>query len=105
LLLLIPLYVFFYFGLYSRKYLFSWTSNLIHIKTGVFGNRTIVLNWEKIQSVKISQSLYQQRKSLADLIINTAGGTIKAPYIPLEAARELQNFALYKVESSGESWQ
>jgi len=104
LLLLLPFYVFLYFWLYSRKLLFSWTSNLVHIKTGVFGNRTVILKWEKIQSVKISQSLYQQRNSLADLIINTAGGTITAPYIPLEAASELQNFALYKVESSGEGW-
>ena len=105
LLIVLPFYVILYFWLYSRKYLFSWTSNLIHIKTGVFGNRIIVLKWEKIQSVKISQSLYQQRKFLADLIINTASGTIKVPYIPLKAARELQNFALYKVESSEEVWQ
>lgn len=69
------------------------------------GKRTVILKWEKIQSVKITQSLFQQCKSLADLIINTAGGTITAPYIPLEDARELQNFALYKVESSGEPWQ
>jgi putative membrane protein len=105
LLLFIPFYVTLYFWLYSRKYLFSWTSNLIHINTGVFGNRTIVLKWEKIQSVKISQSLYQQHKFLADLIINTAVGPIKVPYIPLKAARELQNFALYKVENSEEGWQ
>ncbi|SDN06147.1 Uncharacterized membrane protein YdbT, contains bPH2 (pleckstrin homology) domain [Daejeonella rubra] len=104
LLLLLPFYVFLYFWLYSRKFLFSWTSNLININTGVFGKRTVILKWEKIQSVKISQSLFQQRKSLADLIVHTAGGTITAPYIPLEAARELQNFALYKVESSGEGW-
>jgi putative membrane protein len=104
LLLLMPFYVFLYFWLYSRKFLFSWTSNLIHINTGVFGKRTVILKWEKIQSVKISQSLYQQRKSIADLVIHTAGGTITAPYIPLEAARELQNFALYKVESSRDGW-
>lgn len=105
LLLLMPLYAFLYYWLYSRKFLFSWTSNLIHIQTGVFGNRTVILKWEKVQSVKISQSLYQQRKSLADLVIHTAGGTITAPYIPLDAARELQNIALYKVESGGERWQ
>ncbi|WP_424288599.1 PH domain-containing protein [Daejeonella sp.] len=52
-----------------------------------------------MQSVKISQSPYQQRKFLADLSLHTAGGTITAPYIPLEAARELQNFALFKIES------
>lgn len=105
LLLLIPLYVFLYFWLYRRKFLFSWTSTLVHIKTGVFGQRTVILKWEKIQSVKISQTLYQQRNSLADLVIHTAGGTIIAPYIPLEAARELQNFALYKVESNKANWQ
>lgn len=99
LLILLPLYTFLYFWLYTRKFLISWTSNLIHIQTGVFGNRTVILKWEKIQSVKISQTLYQQRNFLADLIIHTAGGTITVPYIPLEAARELQNFALYKVES------
>ena len=99
LLTLLPLYSFLYFWLYRRKFLFSWTSSFIHIKSGVFGNHTVILKWEKIQSVKISQSLYQQRKFLADLSLHTAGGTITAPYIPLEAARELQNFALYKVES------
>ncbi len=99
LLILLPVYAFLYFELYSRKFLISWTSSLVHIETGVFGNRTIIVQWEKIQSVKISQSLYQQRKLLADLIIHTAGGTVNALYIPLEAARKLQNFALYKVES------
>ena len=99
LLMALPPYAYLYFWLYRRKFLFSWTSNLVHIKTGVFGNQTIILKWENIQSVKISQSLYQQRKFLADLIIHTAGGTITALYIPLEAARELQNFALYKIES------
>jgi len=99
LLMALPPYAFLYFWLYRRKFLFSWTSNLVHIKTGVFGNQTVILKWENIQSVKISQSLYQQRKFLTDLIIHTAGGTITALYIPLEAARELQNFALYKIES------
>lgn len=99
LLALLPLYTFLYFWLYRRKFLFSWTSSVINIKSGVFGNHTVILKWENIQSVKISQSLYQQRKFLADLILHTAGGTVTAPYIPLEAARELQNFALYKVES------
>ncbi|MGB4400133.1 MAG: PH domain-containing protein, partial [Daejeonella sp.] len=85
LLILLPLYAFLYFWLYSRKFLFSWTSNLVHINTGIFGNRTVLLKWDKIQSVKISQSPYQQRKFLADLSLHTAGGTITAPYIPLEA--------------------
>jgi putative membrane protein len=103
-LIALPLYLFFNYGLYRKKFRFSWTNKLIHIQNGVFGDKTILLKWEKIQSVKISQNLYQQRKHLADLVIHTAGGTIIAPYIPLEAARELQDLALYKIEINKTNW-
>jgi putative membrane protein len=103
-LIALPLYLFFNYGLYRKKFRFSWTNKLIHIQNGVFGDKTILLKWEKIQSVKISQNLYQQRKHLADLVIHTAGGTIIAPYITLEAARELQDLALYKIEINKTNW-
>lgn len=104
-LLLIPLYVFLHYYLYTKKFLFSWSGNLIEIQKGVFGKQIVILKWENIQSIKISQSLYQGRKSLANLIIYTAGGTITAPYIPLKVAQELQNFGLFRVENSGNHWQ
>ena len=103
-LIALPLYLFLNYGLYRKKFRFSWTNKLIHIQNGVFGDKTILLKWEKIQSVKISQSLFQQRKHLADLAINTAGGTIIIPYITLEAARDLQNLALYKIEVNQTNW-
>lgn len=104
-LLLIPLYVFLHYYLYTKKFLFSWSDNLIEVQKGVFGKQIVILKWENIQSIKISQSLYQGQKSLANLIIYTAGGTITAPYIPIEAAQELQNFGLFKVENSVNHWQ
>ena len=100
----LPLYLLLNYVLYRKKFLFSWTNELIHIHTGVFGEKTSLLRWEKIQSVKIRQNLFQQSKTLADLVIHTAGGTIIAPYIPLKAARELQNIALYKVETNRINW-
>ncbi|WP_395805878.1 PH domain-containing protein, partial [Daejeonella sp.] len=104
LILALPLYLFINYGMYRKKFLFSWTDELIHIHTGVFGEKTSLLRWEKIQSVKIRQNLFQQSKTLADLVIHTAGGTIIAPYIPIEVARELQNIALYKVETDRNNW-
>lgn len=103
-LLAFPIYLVLNYSLYKKNFLFSWTNQLIHIRTGVFGNKIILLKWEKIQSVKIRQNLFQQGKNLADLVVYTAGGTITAPYIPLESARELQNFALFKVETSQSAW-
>ena len=105
LIFLLPIYVLLYATLYFIKFQFSWNKDIIRINSGVLGRRTVLLKWEKIQSVKISQSLFQQRKNLANLVINTAGGVLTAPYIPLIAAREVQNYALYKVESSKENWQ
>jgi putative membrane protein len=103
-LLILPLYLFMNYGLYRKKFRFSWTDEIIHIHSGIYGEKTTLLRWEKIQSVNIKQNLFQQSKTLANLVIHTAGGTVSAPYIPLEAARELQNIALYKVELNKSSW-
>ena len=104
-LFIIPIYAALYFWLFQRKFRLDYTEEVIHIKTGVFGSRMLILKWDKIQSVKISQSLFQQKKMLADVIIYTAGGTISATYIPIETAREIQNFALFKIESKITSWE
>jgi putative membrane protein len=99
-----PVYFGLYYFSYYKKFLFSWNKDMLNIKTGAFGKEIIVLKWEKIQSVKISQNLFQQRKSLANLTIHTAGGTIIVPFIPLNAAQSLQNIALFKVETSLMKW-
>jgi uncharacterized membrane protein YdbT with pleckstrin-like domain len=103
-LLILPIYLFMNYGLYRKKFRFSWTDEIIHINSGIYGEKTTLLRWEKIQSVNITQNLFQQSKTLANLVIHTAGGTVSAPFIPLEAARELQNIALYKVEVNKSSW-
>lgn len=103
-LILPPIYFGLYFRLFYNKFQLSWNNKLIHVGTGAFGKKTILLKWNNIQSIKISQSLFQQKNNIANLIIHTAGGTIKAPYISLNSAQELQNIALYHVEQSVEPW-
>jgi membrane protein YdbS with pleckstrin-like domain len=41
---------------------------------------------------------------LATLQLQTAGGQVAIPYIPLQTARELCDYALWKIESSEENW-
>ncbi|MEJ7692953.1 PH domain-containing protein [Daejeonella sp.] len=95
----LPLYSYFYYWLYHRKYRFTHEDNIIFIHTGVFGTKKIVLKWNMIQTVNLLQNYYQQTRNLANLVLHTAGGTFVIPFISLEAAREVQNYALFKVET------
>ena len=65
---------------------------------GFFGREELVLKWNMIQSVYLQQSIYQEGHDLATVVLNTAGGQVKIPYLTLAEARAIINYALYKVE-------
>jgi putative membrane protein len=75
-----------------------------YIKKGVLGEERILIEWHKLQSIQIRQSIYQRRKNLASIDIQTAGGNIVVHFIPLAAAKQVVNFALYKTEAVNKSW-
>jgi putative membrane protein len=58
----------------------------------------------KVQSVRIRQSFFQRRRSLASVELYTAGGSVRVPFLPLDLARALQDYVLYRVESRREDW-
>jgi putative membrane protein len=58
----------------------------------------------KVQAVKLNQSFYQWRKDLATLTLYTASGDIKIPFIPIEKARQLRDYLLYRVETDQRTW-
>jgi putative membrane protein len=74
------------------------------IKQGWFGQEWILLQWYKIQSVEMKQTIFQRRRGLASLRLYTAAGSISVPFIDKDAANQVVNYALYKIESSKESW-
>jgi putative membrane protein len=102
-LLWIP-YVYFLNLAYRRKFHLYLSPEAFQLNTGIWGKKSRLAQWYKIQYMEVSQSIYQRRKKLASLIIHTAGGQIKIPYIDLELARMIKNYALYKVEKSEKSW-
>lgn len=90
--------------LFQRKFRLWSGSEALQIKKGFFGKHELILKWNKIQSIHLLQSIYQRNHNLATMEVYTAGGTITIPYLPVEQAQQIQNYALYKIESSLEPW-
>jgi putative membrane protein len=104
LALVYALLVFLFTWLHVRKFRLWAYDDIVFIRRGFLGKSDMMLKWFKIQSVTLSQSIYQRNKKLANLTLSTAAGKITVRYLPLLVARQLANYALYKVESSGEPW-
>ncbi len=90
--------------LFQKKFRLWIDNEALQIKKGVWGSHELILKWTHIQSINIEQSIYQRKNNLATLHLNTAGGIINIPFIELNKARAIQNYALYKIECSSESW-
>lgn len=90
--------------LFQKKFRLWIDKEALQIKKGEWGRHELILKWNNIQSILIKQSVYQRKQELATLCLNTAGGKITIPYIQLQQAREIQNYCLYKIESSYENW-
>ncbi|MET0393056.1 MAG: PH domain-containing protein [Chitinophagaceae bacterium] len=110
----IGLYAFFFLALlplvaiaswlYRKKFRLWATPTALQIRSGRFGLAEVILKWNNIQTIGLQQSPYQRSRELATLKLRTAGGTIAIPYIGHAEALRILNYALYKVESSGEPW-
>ena len=98
------LFVFITSKIYFKKWKYELSDEGLRIQRGVIGQKASLLKWYKVQTVKIQQGIYQQRKDLADIYFSTAGGTIRIPYIELEKARNIKNFVLYKIETNHRKW-
>jgi len=88
----------------QRRFRLWALEEVLYIRKGLFGEAYIVLQWHKLQSVRMVQSPYQRSRGLAALQFLTASGSIHAGFLPVEAARAIMNFAIYKTEVSAGSW-
>ena len=58
----------------------------------------------KVQNIALKQTIFQAKKNVADIVLQTASGKIKIPCISIEKAQQLYNYTLFKVETSQKSW-
>ncbi|WP_298765071.1 PH domain-containing protein [uncultured Polaribacter sp.] len=102
-ILVIPMYLisvhFFY-----KKRIFKFSEDVLCIGFGILETHNTYLPFYKVQNIKLKQTIFQERKNVADLIFQTASGKLKIPCIDLEKAMFIYNYTLFKVESSTKSW-
>ncbi|OEK06393.1 PH domain-containing protein [Roseivirga misakiensis] len=91
-------------SLYYRKRSFEINDELLKNNRGTFGHHYEITQLYKVQSVEVKQSWYQRRKQLANIVLYTAAGSVKIPFIRLDQAEALENFILYRVESDRREW-
>jgi len=102
-LLILPL-AYFLSLRYHRHWRYFLSEEGLRTTAGIFTMRSVLLQWYKVQAVEVRQTIYQRRKGVANLILYTAAGAVRIPYIEIEKARVIQNFALYKIEIDTRSW-
>lgn len=102
LYILLPVLVLFYLAISNkikhRNYQFWYNADSILIQKGVWGRENILLNFNKIQHLSIKTSPFLRARNIATLEIYTAGDKVSIPFIPIEQAQYLINWALFIVE-------
>lgn len=102
-MLYIPLaFLYVYFAYKKTYYIIS--HNFITVGSGVIDTITNILETHKIQGIAFKQSVFQQRRDIASLVISTASKSVKIPYISKSEALIIYDFLLYKVESQKKDW-
>lgn len=81
-----------------RKFKYWYNESAIQIQKGIWGEENILLNFKKTQHVLVKTSPFLRRKNLATLELHTAGETIILPFIPLEQAQYIADWALLCIE-------
>ena len=102
-LLLIAL-VYLWASRYYKTWVYEVNEEGLKTGSGVITRTNVLLQWYKIQGVRIRQGLYQQRKGVADLIFYTAAGSVRIPYVELEKAKALRDYVILKVEIDRRKW-
>jgi putative membrane protein len=92
----------------SIRYYRNWRWHIseagLRTAWGVFNRQGVLLQWYKVQAVTVRQSWFQRRYGLSSVVFFTAAGAVNVPYIPLEKARAVQDFVLYKIETDRRDW-
>jgi putative membrane protein len=87
-----------------NKTFYGFNENVVFLKGGIFGENNIIFPIHKIQSIEKTQSPYQRRRGLTNLILYNASGEETIPYISEAVANDITNLFLYKVETDKKVW-
>jgi putative membrane protein len=89
---------------YVAAYRLDVRDKLLILSRGYIFPSTLLIKKFKLQSVEITQSIFQQRRGLLSIRLYTAGGDISIPFINEEKGYQLYNNLLFHIEKSHEPW-
>jgi putative membrane protein len=102
-ILIIPIIIFF-IELKFRKRYYLFNDDLLLVAQGTIENHKTYVPFFKVQNIAIKQTIFQAKKNVADIVLQTASGKVKIPCISIEKAQQLYNYTLFKVETSQKLW-
>lgn len=102
-LILLPLCMVF-IQLKYQKTTMKMNNEVLLFTNGMLETHYTILPLFKVQYVRIKQSVFQKRKAVVDLVLETASGKITIPCIEEEKAKKIYNYTLYKVETNELAW-
>lgn len=85
----------------SRLY---FNEDFLCVKSGIWDIEKKTVEYQKIQSVKVSQYIWQRKNDLGSVHFYTAGGKISFRSTRFSTIKKLVNFSLFKVESAKNHW-
>lgn len=89
---------------YYQTFLLRIYPEGLKISKGWIFPNTVDLKLFKVQNVELTQSIFQERRDLATVVIHTASGSFEMPFLKKYYAHTLANFLLYKIETSNKKW-
>lgn len=101
--MLIP-FVYLHKLIFAKRFRYYISEEAIQLCKGIWGTQHVLLRWDKIQKIQVSQGIYQRKKALANIRLHTAGGVVSIPYISYEEAMSMTNYGLYKTETDKKDW-
>lgn len=87
-----------------RKAFYQFDQELLVVGSGRIETHINYLPLFKVQNIKIKQTLFQKRRNVVNMVLQTASGKMRIPCIEKQRALALYNYILFKVESNKESW-
>lgn len=101
--ILIPIYLIVVHFFYKKR-IFKFSDDVLLIGSGILETHKTYLPFFKVQNIKMKQTIFQERKKVADLVFQTASGKLKIPCLEIEKALQIYNYTLFKIENSTKSW-
>ncbi|WP_417685776.1 PH domain-containing protein [Pseudidiomarina gelatinasegens] len=87
-------------------FLYALTDDAVHLRTGVFGKKSLTLKYERIQQAELDQTWYFRPFNLTILRVDSAGSAgkeVEIPGLPIALAQDLRQRMLAQAATTNHS--